>query len=136
MTPASSPPPRAQRPCATCGRPFPLPTNNPRKRYCTPRCRVADWHHRNRTGRQPAAPAPAPSTEKANGVPNGVPTGNAVPNAVTRCPHCSEPVAVISLLVTPAAAHIATPPAADAARTGPRHPNTPLGRQERTMPAP
>jgi len=112
--------PQPQRPCATCGRPFPQLANNPRKRYCTPRCRVADWHSRNdRPGRQPAAPPPVdPARETGNGVPNGVPTSNGVPNgvpnAVTRCPHCSKPVAVISLLVAPAAAHIATPAAADA----------------------
>ena len=85
--------PQPQRPCATCGRPFPLLANNPRKRYCTPRCRVADWHFRNdRLGRRPAAPPPVTAVE----------TGN------------DNPVAVISLLVAPAAAHIATPASADA----------------------
>jgi len=111
--------PQPQRPCATCGRPFPLLANNPRKRYCTPRCRVADWHFRNdRLGRRPAAPPPVTAVETGNDNPNVVPTSNGVPNgvpnAVTRCPHCSKPVAVISLLVAPAAAHIATPAAADA----------------------
>jgi hypothetical protein len=33
---------------------------------------------------------------------------------VARCPHCAQPIAVVSLLVAPAAAHIATPAAADA----------------------
>ena len=116
--------PQPQKTCATCGRPFPELANNPRKRYCTPRCRVADWHSRNdRPKRQPAAPTPSdPVVANGNAVPNAVPNGvttsngvpNAVPNVVTRCPHCAKPVAVISLLVAPAAAHIATPAAADA----------------------
>ena len=110
-----NPQPQPQQTCATCGRPFPELANNPRKRYCTPRCRVADWHFRNdRPSRQPAASQPNPAGETGNGVPNGVPTSNGVPNGVTRCPHCAKPVAVISLLIAPAAAHIATPAAADA----------------------
>ena len=117
-----NPQPQPQKTCATCGRPFPELANNPRKRYCTPRCRVADWHSRNdRPNRQPAASLNA-GGETGNAVPNAVPNGvptsngvpNAVPNAVTRCPHCAQPVAVITLLLAPAAAHIATPAAADA----------------------
>ena len=61
---------------------------------------------------------PVTAVETGNDNPNVVPTSNGVPNgvpnAVTRCPHCSKPVAVISLLVAPAAAHIATPASADA----------------------
>ena len=103
-----NPQPQQQQTCATCGRPFPELANNPRKRHCTPRCRVADWHFRNdRPHRQPAASRNA-GGETGNAVPN------AVPNAVTRCPHCAKPVAVITLLIAPAAAHIATPAAADA----------------------
>jgi endogenous inhibitor of DNA gyrase (YacG/DUF329 family) len=102
MTAATNPS-RPQRPCTTCGRSFAVPANNPGKRYCTPRCRVADWHHRH---------------DRADGARNGVldavPANNGVPNAVARCPHCAQPIAVVSLLVAPAAAHIATPAAADA----------------------
>lgn len=118
MTAATSPA-RPQRPCTTCGRVFAVPANNPGKRYCTPRCRVADWHHRHDRADHPAPIAPEAAVGAMNGVRNAVPAHNAVPapnavpNAVARCPHCTQPVAVISLLVAPAAAHIATPAAAD-----------------------
>ena len=39
-----------------------------------------------------------------NGVLDAVPANNGVPNAVARCPHCAQPIAVVSLLVAPAAA--------------------------------
>jgi hypothetical protein len=80
---------------------------------------VADWHHRHDRTDHPAPVAPRPADGTRNGVPdavpahNAVPVGNGVPNAVARCPHCAQPVAVISLLVAPAAAHIAAPAAAD-----------------------
>src|SRR5664280_1531278 len=120
MTAATNPS-RPQRPCTTCGRSFAVPANNPGKRYCTPRCRVADWHHRHDRADGPgptrlriAGPAGAKNAG-SDAVPAGtaVPADNADPNAVARCPHCAKPVAVISLLVAPAAAHIATPAAVD-----------------------
>jgi len=84
--------------CATCERPFAVPPNNPAKRFCSPRCRVADWHRRHdRAGRD------------TSDVTNAVPAVGAVRNGVARCPHCAEPIAVINLLVAPAAAHVATP---------------------------
>jgi endogenous inhibitor of DNA gyrase (YacG/DUF329 family) len=113
--------PQPQRPCATCGRPFPLLANNPRKRYCTPRCRVADWHHRNDRTRNTTPIASTPDGVQAD---NDVPIQYGVPNAVTRCPHCALPVAVISLLITPAAAHIATPAAAASGLPPRDHPTT------------
>ena len=110
---AATGPARPQRPCTTCGRVFTVPANNPGKRYCTPRCRVADWHHRHDRAVSSAPVAPLPAASTHNGVSDAVPAHNAVPNAVARCPHCAQPVAVISLLVAPAAAHIATPAVAD-----------------------
>jgi endogenous inhibitor of DNA gyrase (YacG/DUF329 family) len=95
--------------CLTCGRPFTVPANNPHKRYCSSRCRVAHWHHR----RDPARPCSAQAgAAAANGVTNDVPGTNAVTNAApptSDCPHCHQPVAVITLLVTPAAAHVPVP---------------------------
>ena len=94
----------ATRPCVTCGRGFPVPANNPAKRYCTPRCRVADWRHRHpgHARRQPAS-----RRDAANAVssPNAVAPGDAVP----RCPHCGRAVAVVTLLLPPAAAHVTVP---------------------------
>lgn len=90
------------RPCATCGRLFAVPANNPAKRFCSPRCRVADWHRRH--------DRPAEITNAiTNDVTNAVPAAGGVRNGVARCPHCAEPIAIISLLVAPAAAHVATP---------------------------
>ena len=115
------------RACATCGQTFQVDPRNPRRRYCTPRCRAADWRRRH--------PASSPNPENAmhsNRIAAGTNDANAVPtaNAVTpaddlangvanddrraalaRCPHCHAPVAVLTLLVPPAAAHVATPPA-------------------------
>lgn len=99
--------------CATCGRQFTVPANNPRKRYCSSRCRVADWHHR--TG--PAADRaerPPDNTAPETAVPDNAVAANGVPNTAPpapRCPHCHQPVAVVTLLVTPTAAHVAPPPA-------------------------
>ncbi len=36
------------RHCVTCGSPITVTTRNPNRRFCSPRCRVADWHARNR----------------------------------------------------------------------------------------
>lgn len=97
----------ATRDCALCGRAFPVPANNPHRRYCTPRCRVADWRHRHQ-------PAPGsdhdnpPAAAVPNAVPNAVPTPDAA-NADPRCPHCGQAVAVVTLLVPAAAAHVRTP---------------------------
>jgi endogenous inhibitor of DNA gyrase (YacG/DUF329 family) len=78
-----------------------VPANNPAKRFCSPRCRVADWHRRHDRAVEDAA---IPS-----GVTNAVPAGGGGRNGVARCPHCARPIAVINLLVAPAAAHVATP---------------------------
>ena len=104
----------ATRACASCGRPFDVPANNPRKRYCSPRCRVADWHHHHDRGRARPGTDPADAVHQPNAVADAVHPRNAAtaaPNtpAATRCPHCGNPVTVINLLVAPAAAHV-TPP--------------------------
>lgn len=99
--------PDRDRACVNCGRPLHIPARAPHKRYCSPRCRVADWHRRNDRPATHQTERPAPNTvpEPRNAV-------NAVPAAATgsgRCPHCHQPVAVISVLVTPAAAHVPVP---------------------------
>jgi endogenous inhibitor of DNA gyrase (YacG/DUF329 family) len=33
-----------ERPCITCGQSITITTRNPTRRFCSPRCRVADWH--------------------------------------------------------------------------------------------
>lgn len=106
------------RACAACGQPITVTSRNPNRRYCSPRCRVADWHAHNDRARSvhavPNAVNAAAST--GNGVPpetNAVaaPAPDAVPtaNGVQRCPHCHGELAVIAVVVPPAAAHVRTP---------------------------
>jgi hypothetical protein len=111
--------------CATCGAPITITTRHPTKRYCSPRCRVADWHrHHDRP--QPSTmdltgddvPDRVPDAPDHHAVPDAVPTydtpGNRVPdqyvaNGDQRCPHCRAPIAIIAVLVPPTAAHVRTP---------------------------
>jgi endogenous inhibitor of DNA gyrase (YacG/DUF329 family) len=104
--------------CVTCTTAITVTARNPTKRYCSPRCRVADWHrHHDR---------PASSTMDNDGRPHALESGEAVPdpgtaftnavpyganaaNGEQRCPHCRVPIAVIAILVPPTAAHVRTP---------------------------
>lgn len=94
--------------CITCGQPFTIPPNNPRKRYCSPRCRVADWHTRN-DRRQHINTTENDTVPNAVQPPNAVPNGVQTINGVQHCPHCHGQLAVIAVLVPPTAAHIPTP---------------------------
>ena len=109
------------RACATCGTRFRVPANNPHRRYCSPRCRVADWHRRHDRPAATAPGAPPPAGAEAgnagargvpppDGVANAAPPSNTAPGTA-RCPHCGHPVTVINLLVPPAAAHVSPPQA-------------------------
>ncbi|MGH3488537.1 MAG: hypothetical protein ACRDP8_11595 [Actinopolymorphaceae bacterium] len=105
-----NPPLESTRECTSCGQPFTISTKNPRRRFCSPRCRAADWHARNRT----AADADADANDvhpTTNAVPNGEPRPNGVQtaNGVQRCPHCHHELAVIAVLVPPAAANVRLP---------------------------
>jgi endogenous inhibitor of DNA gyrase (YacG/DUF329 family) len=105
------------RACAACGQPITVTTRNPNRRYCSPRCRVADWHARNDRVRSvhavrndvnavtPVGNVVPPETNAVAPAPNAVPTAN----GVQRCPHCHGELAVIAVVVPPAAAHIRTP---------------------------
>ncbi len=97
--------------CITCGQPFPIPANNPHRRFCTPRCRVADWHARHDQQRRPQTNAIPNAVPDPNDVADDVPRANAVPavNGVQHCPHCHAPLAVIAVVVSPTAAHVRTP---------------------------
>jgi hypothetical protein len=81
------------RRCPTCLNP--LPTGS-RRRYCTPACKTEGWRrdHAVDTDRQPtprnlSAPPPAAT--------------------IRNCPHCSEPIAIVTLLATPNVAQVDTP---------------------------
>jgi endogenous inhibitor of DNA gyrase (YacG/DUF329 family) len=88
--------------CLTCGIPITVTTRNPNRRYCSQRCRSADWHARNRGSRN----------RVANDVTNAVhDVADAVPaaNGVARCPHCRHELAVIAVVIPADAAHVQTP---------------------------
>jgi endogenous inhibitor of DNA gyrase (YacG/DUF329 family) len=86
-----------ERSCVTCGTTFTVPANNPHRRFCSPRCRVADWHARH--------------DRRNRDVANDVQPRNAVPAADGghRCPHCHHDLAVINLIVPASAAHVRLP---------------------------
>lgn len=109
-------PTTGERACAGCGRLIEVPANNPHKRFCSPRCRVADWHHHHDRRRddgpdghetaQPVVAQPGNGVRDPNVVTNLVPTpGHAPP----RCPHCWQPITVVTMLLPPAAAHVTIP---------------------------
>ncbi|MCM4085202.1 hypothetical protein [Paractinoplanes hotanensis] len=86
----------ATRNCPTCQNP--LPGNNPRRRYCSPPCKAEGWRRDH----------PDDTDTDRIVIPRKTPTP---PPATTLrdCPHCGEPVAIVALLATPAAAQVDTP---------------------------
>jgi hypothetical protein len=106
--------------CAHCGAPIPLPTGRQvRRRYCNERCRKAAWRHRHQHHTVPNVVSDTVTDIVTNVVPDSasdrmtVPTASRdavpTPGGQHRCPHCRQPLAVISVVVPAAAAHIPTP---------------------------
>ena len=92
--------------CPVCGRSFtPTPRQIPRRRYCSERCRKTAWRRRHPVRRRPGPVSPAVSPA----VPRPVDVVDARAEPAARCPHCARPIAVITLLVTPAAAQVPIP---------------------------
>lgn len=96
-------------PCAQCGTKMPRPTGHAaRRRFCSETCRKAAWRQRQRA-----------RNTVANIVTNDVPNAAVVPTASRdevptpggqhRCPHCRQPLAIISVVI-PADAAIINPP--------------------------
>lgn len=79
------------RACPVCLQP--LPGSNPRQVYCSPPCKTEGWRreHAGDTNRQPIARKTVASPP---------------PATVRDCPHCGEPVAIVTLLAT---THVARP---------------------------
>lgn len=118
----------ATRLCATCGTPFTWTSRNPRRRFCDPVCKSRWWRATNtdNANHDAGAVAGTPATistaqprtdtaDTANAVTQpydpyvaGYGNGHA-PSAVQNCPNCHQPVAVVNLLVTTAAAYVNTP---------------------------
>jgi endogenous inhibitor of DNA gyrase (YacG/DUF329 family) len=92
--------------CVTCGSPITVTTRNPNRRFCSPRCRVADWHaHHRRNVAANDANDVADAVRTRSDVPNAVPAAN----GVTKCPHCRHELAVIAVVIPADAAHVSTP---------------------------
>jgi hypothetical protein len=97
------------RDCVTCGTAITVTTRNPNRRYCSARCRSADWHARNRGTTNGVA------NDVVNDVADVVHTRNDLSDAVraangnTRCPHCRCELAVIAVVIPADAAHVQTP---------------------------
>ena len=96
--------------CAHCSTAMPAPTGRAaRKRYCSVDCRKAAWRERHRhddvrrDGHRDVVPLAVP------GVLTALPDGVATPGGQHRCPHCREPLAVISVVI-PADAAVINPP--------------------------
>jgi endogenous inhibitor of DNA gyrase (YacG/DUF329 family) len=85
--------------CVTCGRPITITTRNPNRRFCSPRCRAANWHAHNRSNDV------ANDVQPRSDVPNAVPAAN----GVTKCPHCRHDLAVIAVVIPADAAHVPFP---------------------------
>jgi len=102
--------------CPVCGQTFTSQHYQPRRRYCSERCRKAAWRRRH-PGRRRRRPdtVPPPGAARPDTVspalarPDGVLDAVAAREPAARCPHCARPVAVITLLVAPAAAQVPIP---------------------------
>lgn len=123
----------AVRLCASCGQSFTWTSHNPRRRFCTPICKARWWRAINGAGQAAAPGTPSatgrdltqPGAGTSTAAPATAGTANAVtpqdgryvagygdgqpPSPVQNCPNCHQPVAVINLLITPAAAYVNTP---------------------------
>ena len=93
--------------CAVCGQGFASEHyQTPRRRYCSERCRKTAWRRRHAGRRRPRPDAVAPTLARPDAVPrpdDALDTVAARAEPAARCPHCARPVAVITLLVAPAA---------------------------------
>jgi ribosomal protein L37AE/L43A len=104
-----------ERRCPTCTTSFHPHPRKPSQIYCCERCRATAW--RRRRALRPVTSFPATSNDEANEVRNDADTANADANeananevnAVQRCPHCRQPIVLVTLITTPAAAHVAVP---------------------------
>ena len=95
--------------CAQCGTAMPTPTGRAsRKRYCNVDCRKAAWRERHRGDVVPAVPLIVPGVAA---VPTAFPDHVPTPGGQHRCPHCRQPLAIISVVI-PADAATVRPPEA------------------------
>ena len=83
--------------CAQCGTAMPTPTGRAsRKRYCNVDCRKAAWRERHRGDVVPAVPLIVP---RVAAVPTAFLDHVPTPGGQHRCPHCRQPLAIISVVI-------------------------------------
>jgi hypothetical protein len=95
--------------CAHCGTAMPTPTGRAsRKRYCGVDCRKAAWRERHRHDdlRSDVIPLAVPAVPA---VPTAFPDDVATPGGRHRCPHCRQPLAIVSVVIPADAAHVKPP---------------------------
>lgn len=98
--------------CAQCGTAMPTPTGRAsRKRYCTIACRKAAWRerHRNDAVRDDIVPLAVPAVPTILGVATAVPDDVPTPGGHHRCPHCRQPLAIVSVVIPADAAEVKPP---------------------------
>jgi endogenous inhibitor of DNA gyrase (YacG/DUF329 family) len=101
--------------CPTCDTPVTVTTRNPNRRYCSPGCKALGWRRRAKGLPENSEHTPPNGVANdANGVANGANPVDAVANGeptrtVQACPHCRQPISLITLIVPPAAAFVTVP---------------------------
>ena len=117
---------RTERSCPVCGTCFAPSPRKPAHTYCCQRCRATAWRHRRRDAarrvaeltaeRATSSSTTSTTTTDLNHVTNHVTNdvtnddvGENEVTAVQHCPHCRQPIALITLIVAPAAAHVTIP---------------------------
>ena len=110
-----------ERSCPVCGTCFTPSPRKPAHTYCCERCRATAWRHGRRDAarrvaeltaeRATSSSTTSTTTTDVNHVTNDVTNdvGENEVNAVQHCPHCRQPIALITLIVAPAAAHVTIP---------------------------
>ena len=129
---------REQRTCPVCGTPFTWNSSRPTHRFCDPRCK-AIWAREMKKARELGLPPPVPGDirlrpgpatrardahvpdrplhgEPVRGdplrgdrLPGDLVTATTTSARQSHCPHCRKPIAVVAMLVPPAAVHVDTP---------------------------
>jgi hypothetical protein len=92
---------------------MPTPTGRAsRKRFCTTECRKAAWRQRHRNDAitdTDRVPDGVPAVPGVLAVPTAFPDNAPNHGGQHRCPHCRQPLAIVSVVI-PADAAIVQPP--------------------------
>jgi hypothetical protein len=97
-------------PCARCGTSMPAPAGRAaRRRYCGESCRKAAWRDRHRDDVLEDVPHIVPNVVSDSVVPTPARDDAPTPGSQHRCPHCRQPLAIISVVIPAGAAVISVP---------------------------